>query len=215
MSATYKPADFPVGVLISGRGSNFMQIHQAQREGRIAGRIVCVISSREDAQGLVYAREHGIPTYVLPAETMKDETAFANALLDWLGRHDVQLVVLAGFLKKVPDAVVEAFAGRMINIHPALLPAFGGKGMYGRRVHEAVLEYGCKVSGATVHIVTQEYDAGPPVLQKCVPVLEDDTPETLARRVLEVEHELLPRAVDLFARGLVDVRGHRVFIRQA
>lgn len=206
---------FPVGVLISGRGSNFIRIHQAQLAGRIAGHIACVISSRPDAEGLAYAREHGIPSYVLPAEVMRREDAFAETLIGWLQQHHVQLVVLAGFLKKIPDAAVQAYAGRMINIHPALLPAFGGKGMYGRRVHEAVLDYGCKVSGATVHIVTAEYDAGPPVLQKCVPVLEDDTPDTLARRVLEVEHELLPHAVDLFARGLVEVRGRRVVIRQA
>ncbi len=206
--------DFAVGVLISGRGSNMMAIHRAQQSGRAAGRLVCVISSREDAGGLEYARQHGIAAYVIPAAAQKEEAAFARALLEPLQKHAVQLVVLAGFLKKVPTEVVRAYSGRMLNIHPALLPAFGGKGMYGRRVHEAVLEYGCKVSGATVHVVTEEYDAGPPVLQKCVPVAADDTPETLAARVLEIEHELLPQAVDLFARGLVEIHGRKVIIRK-
>lgn len=189
-----------------------MALHRAVMSGEIPAQIACVISNRAGAGGLEYAREHGIPTHVIPDTVQADEKQLTEWLLAVLQRYDARLVVLAGFLKKIPAPVVEAYSNRIINIHPALLPAFGGKGMYGRHVHEAVLAYGCKVTGATVHIVTTEYDAGPPVLQKCVPVFPDDTPDTLAARVLKVEHELLPQAVALFARGLIRVEGRKVII---
>ena len=202
-----------VAVLISGRGSNFIALHQALHRRSIPARICCVISSKAQAGGLTYAREHNVPVHVLSQQALREEARLAEELLDCLNRHQADLVVLAGFLKKVPPAVVSAYEHRMINIHPALLPAFGGKGMYGRHVHEAVLAYGCKVSGATVHLVTNEYDAGAPILQQCVPVLDDDTPETLAARVLEVEHQLLPKAVELFARGRIVIKGRNVRIQ--
>nr|WP_243665078.1 phosphoribosylglycinamide formyltransferase [Rhodothermus marinus] len=123
-------------------------------------------------------------------------------MLEVLRAHDVELVALAGYLKKIPDNVVAAYRNRILNIHPSLLPAFGGPGMYGRRVHEAVLNYGVRWTGATVHLVDEEYDHGPIVLQEPVPVLPDDTPETLAARVLEVEHRLYPEALRLFAEGV-------------
>ncbi len=202
-------SDFAIAVLISGRGSNFIAIQQRIEAGSLPARIACVISSRADAPGLAYATEHGIPTLVMPGKE-QPEAKIATFLLETFRKYDVALVVLAGFLRKIPRAVVEEWPDRIINIHPALLPSFGGKGMYGRRVHEAVLAYGCKVSGATVHLVSAEYDTGPPVLQRCVPVYDDDTPETLAARVLQVEHELLPEAVALFARGQVVVSGRTV-----
>ncbi len=202
-------SDFAIAVLISGRGSNFIAIQQRIEAGSLPARIACVISSRADAPGLAFATEHGIPTLVMPGKE-QPEAKIATFLLETFRKYDVALVVLAGFLRKIPRAVVEEWPDRIINIHPALLPSFGGKGMYGRRVHEAVLAYGCKVSGATVHLVSAEYDTGPPVLQRCVPVYDDDTPETLAARVLQVEHELLPEAVALFARGQVVVSGRTV-----
>ncbi len=202
-------SDFTIAVLISGRGSNFIAIQQRIEEGSLPARIACVISSRADAPGLAYATERGIPTLVMPGKEQPEEK-ITTFLLEAFRKYDVALVVLAGFLRKIPRAVVEEWPDRIINIHPALLPSFGGKGMYGRRVHEAVLAYGCKVSGATVHLVSADYDTGPPVLQRCVPVYEDDTPETLAGRVLQVEHALLPEAVALFARGQVVVSGRTV-----
>ncbi len=208
-----KKSEFPIAVLISGRGSNLISLHQSIVRGETRGRIACVVSSHPRAKGLVYAREQNIATIALPPEVMASEERFSDALLSCFETYRIKLVVLAGFLKKIPPAVVNAYHNRILNIHPALLPAFGGKGMYGHYVHEAVLAYGCKVSGATVHVVTNEYDAGPPVLQQCVPVLDDDTPETLAQRVLQVEHQLLPRAVDLFARGRVEIQGRRVRIK--
>lgn len=207
--------NLPVGVLISGRGSNLIALHEQCRKGSIAAEIRVVVSSSAQAKGLEYARSRSIPTAVVPALMAAEPEAFAGWLLKTLRDHGVALVVLAGFLRKIPAPVIQAYRNRIVNVHPALLPAFGGKGMYGRHVHEAVLAYGCKVSGATVHIVSEEYDSGPPILQQCVPVLDDDTPESLAARILPVEHSLLPRAVGLFAEGRVHVQGRRVIIREA
>jgi phosphoribosylglycinamide formyltransferase-1 len=154
------------------------------------GRVALVVSNRDDAPALERARERDIP-----AATIARDGTDAAALLALLRGHDIGLVVLAGYLKRVPDAVVSAWRGRVLNIHPALLPAFGGPGMYGRRVHEAVLASGVRLTGATVHVVDEQYDHGPIVAQWPVPVRAGDTPESLAARVLEVEHRLLPAAV--------------------
>ncbi|MFQ5627526.1 MAG: phosphoribosylglycinamide formyltransferase [bacterium] len=203
---------YHIAVLISGRGSNLVALNEAIKQGHAKAEIKCVISSSEKARGLDYAKQQGIATTWFAESVIQSEKAFSKALLDTFSLHRVRLVVLAGFLRKIPKSVIEIYRNRMINVHPALLPAFGGKGMYGRHVHEAVLEYGCKVSGATVHIVSAEYDTGPPILQECVPVLDDDTPESLAARILPVEHKLLPKAVDLFARDLIEVHGRSVRI---
>jgi formyltetrahydrofolate-dependent phosphoribosylglycinamide formyltransferase len=177
-----------VAVCVSGRGSNLAALLDALPPGA-AARVALVISNRPDAGGLEIARRAGVATAVLadPADPA-----------EWLGllrSHGIELVVLAGFLKRVPGAVVQAFRDRILNVHPALLPDHGGPGMYGLRVHRAVLARGDRESGATVHVVTEEYDAGPILAQERVPVLPDDTPDTLAARVLEVEHRLLPAAV--------------------
>ncbi len=148
-----------------------------------------VVSNRADAGGLEVARRHGVATHVL------NDTADPAEWLAALAGVDANLVVLAGFVKRVPDQVVAAYRGRIVNIHPALLPRHGGSGMYGRRVHQAVLASGDSVSGATVHLVSEEYDRGPILAQATVPVEPDDSPATLAARVLEVEHRLLPAAV--------------------
>ncbi|MFL5401330.1 MAG: phosphoribosylglycinamide formyltransferase [Gemmatimonadales bacterium] len=173
---------------ISGRGSNLDALHRALETGA-AAEIVVVVSDRPDAAGLDRARGWRIPTEVLPNP--------ADGAL-WLGllrRHAVDLVVLAGYLKLVPPGVITAYRGRIINVHPALLPAFGGQGMYGQRVHQAVLASGASETGATVHLVDEVYDHGARLAQARVPVLPGDTPELLARRVLEVEHRLLPAVV--------------------
>jgi formyltetrahydrofolate-dependent phosphoribosylglycinamide formyltransferase len=177
-----------VAVCLSGRGSNLEALVRGLPPGGVAS-VAVVISSRPGAGGLAVASEHGIPTAVLtdaanPAEWL--------AILDTWG---VDLVVLAGFLKRVPPEVVRRFQGRIINIHPALLPAHGGPGMYGLHVHRAVLAAGDAESGATVHAVTENYDEGPILGQARVPVMPGDAPETLAKRVLAVEHQLLPAAV--------------------
>lgn len=177
-----------VAVLASGGGSNLQALLDACREPAPA-RVVVVISNNADAGALERARRAGVPAVVL--RDHRDATEILAVLRD----HEADLVVLAGYLKLVPLAVVNAFRDRMVNIHPALLPSFGGKGMYGRRVHEAVLASGATISGPTVHLVTAEYDRGPIVAQWPVPVSPDDTAETLAARVLAVEHRLLPAVV--------------------
>ncbi len=176
-------------MLASGRGSNFQALHDALPPDA-PGRIALVVSNRDDASVLERAKALGIA-----AKTIGRDGTDADALAGHLRAHDIGLVVLAGYLKRVPDAVVAAWRGRVLNIHPALLPAFGGPGMYGRRVHEAVLASGVRISGATVHVVDEVYDHGPIVAQWPVPVMDGDTPDTLAARVLEVEHRLLPAAI--------------------
>jgi len=177
-----------VGVLASGGGTNLQALLDTCREPAPA-RVVLVVSNTPEAGALERARRAGVTTAVL-----RDHRDGAE-LLGVLREHRVELVVLAGYLKLVPTEVVTAFRDRIINIHPALLPSFGGKGMYGHRVHEAVLASGAAVSGPTVHVVTAEYDRGPIVAQWPVPVRPGDTPESLAARVLAVEHELLPAVV--------------------
>ncbi len=177
-----------LAVCVSGRGSNLVALLDALSGSPLA-QVVVVLSNRADSPALERARQRGIPAEVL------ERWADAGAWLAPLGRHRVDLVVLAGYLKLVPAGVVSAFRGRILNIHPALLPDFGGPGMYGRRVHEAVLQDGRAESGATVHLVDEEYDRGTILGQARVPVLPDDTPETLAARVLRAEHLLLPAVV--------------------
>lgn len=177
-----------LAVAISGRGSNLAALLAALPAGAPA-EVALVLSNRATAGGLDVARRHNVPTVVLTDPTN------ASAWLDPLAQYRIDLVVLAGYLKLVPLAVVQRYRGRMINIHPALLPAFGGPGMFGHRVHEAVLALRANVSGATVHLVDEVYDRGPILAQARVPVLPGDTPEILAERVLALEHRLLPAVV--------------------
>ena len=178
-----------IAVLASGRGSNFLALHDSLPDDG-EGRIALVISNRADAPVLASARERGIA-----AETIGTDGGDADRILALLKAHGIGLVVLAGYLKRVPDEVIAAYRGRILNVHPALLPAFGGPGMYGHHVHEAVIASGARVTGATVHLVDEQYDHGAIVAQWPVPVREGDTPATLAARVLEIEHRLLPAAV--------------------
>jgi formyltetrahydrofolate-dependent phosphoribosylglycinamide formyltransferase len=179
-----------IAVLASGRGSNLQALLDGLPQPESSGRVALVVSNRDDAPVLDRARERDIP-----AATIARDGTDAGALLALLRGHDIGLVILAGYLKRIPDAVVTSWRGRVLNIHPALLPAFGGPGMYGRRVHEAVLASGVRMTGATVHVVDEQYDHGPIVAQWPVPVRTGDTPESLAARVLEVEHRLLPATV--------------------
>lgn len=177
-----------VATVVSGRGSNLAALLDAL-DGKAPARVVLVMSNRADAGGLSVASQHAVPTHVF------NDSADPAEWCGVLGAAQADLVVLAGYLKRVPARVVEAYRGRMLNIHPALLPRHGGSGMYGRRVHEAVLAAGDSESGATVHLVTDEYDRGPILGQARVPVFPGDTPDSLAQRVLEVEHRLLPAAI--------------------
>lgn len=196
----------PIGVLISGRGSNLQAILDGAERGEVAARVVVVISNREDALGLERARRHGIPTVVFQRRDFASREEQQSAMAVELSRREVRLVVLAGFDQIVGAALLKSFPNAIINIHPSLLPAFGG-GLHAQR---EALEHGVKVSGCTVHVVSQEVDAGPIILQTAVEVRDDDTEETLSNRILVQEHRLLPRAIDLIARNRVRIEGRRV-----
>lgn len=196
-----------IGVLVSGGGTNLQKLIDAQNAGEIKnGAIRVVISSRADAFALERAKRAGIEAITLSRKDYPDVDTYSQALIDALNERGVELVVLAGFLTITGENFVRAFENRILNVHPALLPSFGGKGYYGLHVHEAVLQRGVKVTGATVHFVNEVCDGGPIVLQKAVEVQEGDTPETLQRRVMEeAEWKLLPQAVSLFCEGRLTV----------
>ncbi len=200
-----------ISVLCSGSGSNLQALIDGCGEGRIAGEIALVIANRRSAYALERAAQHGIRAVFISKK--EDPSSYDERMLKLLEECGTELLVLAGFLSILGPKTLAAYEGKILNIHPALLPSFGGVGMYGHHVHEAVLAAGCKVSGATVHFVTSGVDEGPIVMQRAVDVLEGDTAETLAARVLSVEHQILPAAVDLFCRGRLSVDGKRVSIR--
>ena len=200
-----------IGVLASGGGTNLQVIIDSCERGEVDGDVVVVVSNVPDAYALVRAEKHGIAAYCFPHEGMTREQHEAD-IIECLEKHKVDLVCLAGYLRMLTSRMIDRYAGRILNTHPALLPSFGGEGMHGLNVHAAVLDYGVKVTGCTIHVVTLEVDGGPIVLQKAVPVLEDDTPETLQARVLKEEHKLYPRALQLFAEGKVKVEGRRARI---
>lgn len=194
-----------VAVIGSGKGSNCQSIIDAIDAGKLNAKIVCVISDVENAFILERARKHGIPAQFIsaaPFKTKLDGEAEQNYIA-FLKNHGAEVIVLAGFMRIVKKGLLAAFPDRILNIHPALLPRFGGQGMYGMRVHEAVLASGERESGATVHLVDEEYDRGTILLQRRVPVLPGDTPETLAARVLEAEHQAYPEALRRFTETMV------------
>ncbi|SHI41205.1 phosphoribosylglycinamide formyltransferase [Lutispora thermophila] len=202
-----------IGVLISGGGSNLQALIDNVENGYINGEIVMVISDKKGVYGIERARKHGINAVEIDKKEFEDRNAFMKAIINELERHKVELVVLAGFLSILSQDVIERYRNRIMNTHPSLIPAFCGKGYYGYRVHKAVLEYGAKVSGATVHFVDEGTDTGPIILQEAVKVEDDDTPETLAARILSVEHKLLPQAVKLYCEGKLMVEGRKVVIK--
>lgn len=193
-----------LAVFISGGGRTLLNLHEQIRAGRLSATIGLVVASGEVA-GAARARELGLPVEVVPGRIAPDRLAAM------LSAHGIAYVALAGYLKLLP--VLGEYRRRVVNIHPALLPAFGGAGMYGHRVHEAVLAAGCKVSGCTVHMVNDEYDRGPIIAQAVCPVLDDDTPETLAARVFELECRTYPTALSYLVAGRVEVVGNRTRLR--
>jgi len=200
-----------LAVFVSGRGTNLLNIINKINDGFLRSEIALVISNH-DCEAIESSMRAGIQSVIVDPKDFPGEVEFGNSLLRTLNEARVDLIVLAGYLKKIPDAVVSKFKNKILNIHPALLPSFGGKGMYGMKVHQAVIDYGCKVSGATVHLVDAEYDRGPVVLQRCVPVDSGDTPEDLAAKIHQLEYQLLPEAIELFENNKVKVEGRKVQI---
>ena len=203
-----------IAVLVSGGGTNLQALLDAQGRGEIVGgEIAAVISSNPSAYALERARAAGVPGYVMPRRDYPSSPAMTVALTEKLQALHIDLVVLAGFMTILTGELFQAFPQAVINVHPSLIPSFCGAGCYGLHVHEKALEYGVKVSGATVHFVTEECDAGPIILQKAVDVLPGDTPELLQRRIMEqCEWKLLPRAVSLFCQGRLKLEGRTVRI---
>ncbi len=196
-----------IGFLASHGGSNVQAIIDACKEGRLDGDPRVVICNNSDALVLERARKAGIATRHLSSATHPDPGALDAAIVETLRSHDVNVVVLAGYMRKLGPRTLAHYRGRVLNIHPALLPKFGGAGMYGKRVHEAVLAAGEKESGATVHLVTDEYDQGPILAQRKVPVMPDDTADSLAARVLEVEHQIYAQTMARVANGSIKLEG--------
>ncbi len=212
MPASEKTGVFRLGALASGGGTNLQAIMDRCASGDLPARMAVVISNNSGSGALERARRAGVPTCHLSGRTHPDPQALDRAIAEVFQSYGVDLVVLGGYMKKLGPVTLQAYPNRILNIHPALLPAFGGKGMYGLRVHQAVIESGAWISGVTVHLADEEYDHGPIVAQEAVRVGPDDTPESLAVRVLEVEHRLYWEVVRLFAEGRVAVEGRRVRI---
>ncbi|MFC1568351.1 phosphoribosylglycinamide formyltransferase [Candidatus Margulisiibacteriota bacterium] len=196
-----------VGVLISGRGSNLQAIIDASDKGDLSARVAVVISNKADAFGLKRAAKHKIATAVFDPKGFSDKNTYELEIVKELKKHKVDLICLAGYMRIVGPVLLEHFQGRMMNIHPALLPAFPGL-----HVQKAALDHGVKVSGATVHFVDQGCDTGPIIVQAAVPVQENDTEETLSARILTQEHKIYPQAIKLFAEGKLKIEGRKVRI---
>ncbi len=205
-----------IAVLVSGGGTNLQALIDAWQKNELGGgEIAAVISSRAGAYALERAERAGIPGYVLPRKEFPGSREMTAALVALLKQLDIQLVVLAGCMVIFTQELTDAYPNAVINVHPALIPAFCGKGYYGLHVHEAALQYGVKLSGATVHFVTEECDGGPIIAQKAVAVLPGDTPETLQKRIMEeAEWKLLPLAVSLFCQGRLSVAGRTVVVKE-
>lgn len=203
-------------VLVSGGGTNLQALIDAEKRGEIVGgKITCVIASKSDAYALERAKQNGIKTRVLVRKDFADVHVYSKAMLAALDEEKADLVVYAGFMTILDETVCRAYPNKMMNVHPALIPSFCGKGFYGLHVHEAVLEKGVKVTGATVHFVTEVCDGGPIILQDTVPVLNGDTPEILQKRVMEnVEWKLLPKAVALFCQDKIRVENGRALVTE-
>lgn len=215
MNMTDKPLKNII-VLVSGGGTNLQALIDAQNSGQIiGGRISCVISSRPDAYALIRAKENGIPTRIISRKSFKDNKSYSEALLEALYEEYADLIVLAGFMTILDEVVTKAYPYKIINVHPALIPSFCGQGFYGLKVHEAALNYGVKISGATVHFVNEEADAGAIIMQKAVAVKNDDTPETLQKRIMqEAEWKILPETVSLFCQDKIEIIDGKAFIKE-
>lgn len=200
-------------VLASGGGSNLASIIRSQKARKIKSKVALVISNNSSSNALNIARNNQIPAVHLSLKQFGSQEEYVTAFLGLLKKHKADMIILAGYMKLIPADVVRAYRNRILNIHPALIPAFCGEGLYGLKVHEAVINYGAKVSGVTVHIVDEQYDTGPIVLQKTLKVLDTDTPETLQRKLLKIEHKIYPEAIRLFETKKPELIGRRVFFK--
>lgn len=202
-------------VLVSGGGTNLQALIDAEKSGIIqGGKITCVISSNPEAYALERAENNNIPTRVIPRKNYPDSVSYSKAILEALDSEKADLIVLAGFMTILDECVTKAYSYKIINVHPALIPSFCGEGYYGLKVHEKALEYGVKVSGATVHFVNEKADAGAIILQKPVEVKYGDTPEMLQRRIMEqAEWKILPEAVSLFCQDKIDIIDGKAYVR--
>ncbi len=203
-------ANIRMAVFLSGSGSTLQNLLDRIADGRLNAQVALVVSNHEEAFGLIRSENANIPTAVVKRKSFATREEFSRRLFDLCREHRVELVCLAGFLQliQIPDD----FQGRVMNIHPALIPAFCGKGFYGHHVHEAVLKYGAKITGCTVHFCDNQYDHGPIILQRTVPVMDDDAVDSLGARVFEQECEAYPEAIRLFAEGQLQIEGRRVRI---
>ncbi|MBR6070396.1 MAG: phosphoribosylglycinamide formyltransferase [Ruminococcus sp.] len=203
-----------IAVLVSGGGTNLQALIDAEKSGIIKnGRISCVISSKEGVYALERAAQNGIKSLVIPRKDYADIASYTKAVTDALLAEKADLVVYAGFMTILDEQIVKAFPYKMMNVHPALIPSFCGKGFYGLHVHEAALAAGVKLSGATVHFVTEVCDGGPIIVQKAVPVENGDTPETLQKRIMEqAEWKILPEAVSLFCQDRIEIRDGKAYV---
>lgn len=203
-----------IAVMVSGqgRGSNMQAIIDACASGKVKGEVVLVLGVKDDAPAMERARSQGIETVAISPKSFDSVDKYDNAVFQALQAAQIDLICLAGYMRVLGQSVVDAYRNRIMNVHPALIPSFCGKGMYGHHVHEAVIARGVKVTGVTVHLVDEDYDTGPIILQTVVPVEQDDDPDTLAARVLTFEHKTYTDAISLFADGRLEVVGRRVKI---
>jgi formyltetrahydrofolate-dependent phosphoribosylglycinamide formyltransferase len=201
-----------VAVFASGSGTDFLSLVKASQERKLGWEVVLLITNNPDAGAIEKAKAHNIPFKFINRQDFEDGKDFLSSILKALNDHQADFIALAGYLRKIPPGLIRKFTNRIINIHPALLPSFGGKGMYGEKVHQAVLDTGCKISGCTIHLVNEEYDRGAIVAQRAVPVMDDDTAETLGKRILKQEHLLYPEVVTWFAQNRVKIEGMRTKI---
>jgi phosphoribosylglycinamide formyltransferase-1 len=202
-----------LAVFASGRGSNFQAILEQINKGIIPATVGLCLTNNPKAGVIDIARENQIPIKICSPKEYPDTQSFNEDILNALIESNIDFIILAGFLKLIGKQIVDRFSNKIINIHPALLPSFGGKGMYGHHVHDAVYNRGVKISGATVHLVNKDYDAGPIVIQKVVSVEDAISPEDIAQRVLKIEHEIFPQAVKLLVEEKIEVNGLRVNIK--
>ena len=202
-----------LAVFASGRGSNFQAILEQINKGIIPAEIGLCLTNNPNAGVLDVAKENGIPVKICSPKDFPDSNSFNEEILTALIEAEIDIIILAGYLKLIGAQIVDRYSNKILNIHPALLPSFGGKGMYGHHVHEAVYNRGVKFSGATVHLVNKEYDAGPIVIQKVVSIEDAISPDDIASRVLKVEHEIFPQAVKLLVEERLEVTGSRVNIK--
>ena len=207
-----RPINIAVMVSGHGRGSNLQAIIDACKDGRITGQVAVVIGTKDDTPAMERARNADISTVAISPKACGSDEVYAARVLETLAEYKVDLVCLAGYMRVLPSSIISVYRHRVMNIHPALIPLFCGQGMFGEHVHQAVLDYGMKVSGCTVHFVDEEYDTGPIILQKTVPVEEGDTADTLGARVLVQEHKAYPEAIQLFAEGRLKVKGRVVWV---